>query len=87
VARESADDKARRYIAEGRLEVVRLDPDRGLIHARCRGTDELYDLGFDPGDMVWRCTCEASVKFHRRCSHLRALQLVTTRPRPIRSAE
>lgn len=38
----------------------------------------VYDLGYDPGPAEWRCTCPAFKTFNRRCSHVVALQLVTT---------
>lgn len=84
MARETADDKARRLLQERRLEVIRVDPEKRIVHARVRGDEGLYDLGYDPHDDQWRCTCEASVKFRRRCSHLRALQLIVPKPPPRR---
>lgn len=72
---ENVAQKARRLLAEGRLEVVRADKG-GIVVARCRGDSaEVYDLGFDPGPGEWRCTCPARSK----CSHIAALQLVTVR--------
>jgi len=76
----TAEQKAHRLLTEGRLTVERVDE---VIVASCRGfsTGEVYRLGFDPRDGgQWRCTCEANSKFHRRCSHLMALQLVVVRP-------
>ncbi len=72
--RENAETKGRRYLAEGRLHVQRVD-ERGIV-ARCRGAGEIYRLGFDPPSGTWRCSCAAL----GRCSHLVALQLVTRRP-------
>lgn len=77
----SAEEKAHRLLTEGRLSVERIE--RGVVIASCRGFSdgEVYRLGFDPrGQGEWRCTCDASRKFHRRCSHLIALQLVVVRP-------
>lgn len=57
-------------------------PPNGKIVATCRGltSGETHSLGFDPrGVGMWRCTCQASRDFGRRCSHLIALQLVTSR--------
>lgn len=79
----NAEEKAHRLLAEGRLTIERVDG--GVIVASCRGYSggEIYRLGFDPRDGgEWRCTCEASSKFRRRCSHLIALQLVVVRPSP-----
>lgn len=74
---ESADAKARRLLTEGRLVVeVAGDPGRpGLIVAKCRGdSGAVYALGYDPHANEWRCACP---EFRGRCSHLKALQLVT----------
>lgn len=75
-------DKAVAIVTEKRLtlEVVG-DPQRpGLILASCRGSDAVYQLGYDPKRSRWGCTCEASAKFGRTCSHLLALQMVTVKP-------
>lgn len=74
--RESAAEKGLRYLLQGRLQVVKVDPDSGLIIARCKGDTEgrVYWLGHEPeGDPPWRCTCPA----HGPCSHLYALWRVT----------
>jgi uncharacterized Zn finger protein len=74
-ARESAANKGRRYLVEGRLHVEHVH--EGLIVASCRGdSGATYALGYDPERREWRCTCPA----RQRCSHLVALQLVTERP-------
>lgn len=78
---ETIEQKAHRALTEGRLVIERIHA--GVIVASCRGFSdgEVYRLGYDPrGKGQWRCTCDASAKFHRRCSHLIALQLVTTKP-------
>jgi len=72
VPRESAETKARRYLAEGRLTVLRVGE---IIGAECRGSGVVYRLGFDGRD--WFCECPA---LSRRCSHLLALQSVTVLP-------
>lgn len=82
---ENATEKAARYLVEGRLNVERVSVIAGLdwIIATCRGSDQVYRLGWDPRPGAahgWRCSCEANTKFNRLCSHLRALQLVTTKP-------
>jgi uncharacterized Zn finger protein len=76
----TAEQKAHKILAEGRLTVERVDAT--TVVARCRGFSdgEVYALGFDPRANEWRCTCPASRDFHRRCSHLLALQLVVLRP-------
>jgi uncharacterized Zn finger protein len=83
--RESAADKGRRLLAEGRLTVTLVDssePDPlevpAPIIATCRGdSGEVYNLGYDARKKQWRCTC---VEMKGKCSHLVALQLVTIRP-------
>ena len=84
--RESADDKARRLLTEGRITIMAVDPDaRASVVAEAKGdSGAVYALGFDRSTNGWRCTCEAASKFGRRCSHLRALQLVTVRPTTVR---
>jgi hypothetical protein len=81
MARENAHDKARRYLTEGRLRVLRVDPGpqmrRDAIFAQCRGdSGEYFRLGYDAALGEWRCSCSA----RSECSHLKALKLVTTEP-------
>lgn len=71
MARESVEEKGRRYVAEGRLVVLAVDA--RIVRASCRGGGAVYDVGFD-GE-AWSCSCPAL----RRCSHLVATQLVTVR--------
>lgn len=76
VGRESAATKARRLLPEGRLMVRRVDPEKGLglVWAQCRGdSGEVYDLGHDPNNGEWRCTC---AELKGDCSHILALKLV-----------
>ena len=83
--RESAQDKGRRLLTEGRLTVTTVDssePDPlevpAPIIATCRGdSGEVYHLGYDARRRQWRCTC---VEMKGKCSHLVALQLVTVKP-------
>jgi hypothetical protein len=75
MTREALEEKALRYIREGRLRVVLVEGRR--IEARVRGTRAAYVVGYEPGG--WHCSCEAH-RFGRRCAHLAALQLVTVRP-------
>jgi hypothetical protein len=77
----TAEEKAHRLLVEGRLTVQRVGG--GLVIASARGFSdgEVYQLGYDPKAGEWRCTCEASRTFRRRCSHLIALQLVTVKPK------
>ncbi len=67
---ESIEAKARRYLADGRLHIVRVDG--ATVRAICAGSAQ-YPLGRDPGRGSW-CRCPA----RGMCAHLRALQLVTS---------
>lgn len=70
MTRENAAEKARRYLAEGRLVVTAVDGDH--LTATCRGGGAVYELDHRPG-RGWSCTCPARTD---RCAHLHALQLV-----------
>lgn len=73
--RESAEQKGRRYLTEGRLVVLAVD--RRKVEAACRGEGDDYRVRFDPDRQAWRCSCPA----RGRCAHLVALRLVTRKPR------
>lgn len=74
---ETIDQKAKRLLAEGRLTVLVVNPD--AVVARCKGDSGAeYMLGWDKAHMNWVCSCPARAK----CSHLRALWLVTVKPTP-----
>lgn len=66
--RENAENKARRYLAEGRLIVHHVD--QHAAHATCRGDGTTYRLAYSRGR--WQCDCPART----RCAHLYALGLV-----------
>ncbi|MDQ7910780.1 hypothetical protein RB614_40445 [Phytohabitans sp. ZYX-F-186] len=68
MSRESAASKAARYLAEGRLVVLRVVP--GEVDATCRGDGAVYQVTYRRG--LWHCTCDA----RGRCSHKLALGLV-----------
>lgn len=76
--KENAEQKARRYLVEGRLTIKRVDRETGWIIASARGETGSYDLGFDPSKQEWRCTCATPRK--TQCSHIRALRLVVDQP-------
>jgi hypothetical protein len=71
--RESANEKGRRYITEGRLRVVYVKPNDPRIRATARGDGQTYRLGYDPMP-GWFCDCPAKTT---DCSHLIGLRLVT----------
>lgn len=73
-SREGAESKGRRYLLEGRLRILSVH--HGRVIASCRGSDREYHCGWVKGR--WWCECEAK----GRCSHLVALQMVVTAPRP-----
>ena len=69
--RETVDEKARRYLAEGRITVVYLTGSRlrAEAHGSRRDTVERKGEGRSP----WVCSCRA----YKRCAHLAAVELVT----------
>ncbi len=69
VTRENAATKAHRYLVEGRVIVTRVS-DR-VVAARVRGDGAIWDAIYHAGR--WSCSCPAN----DRCSHLRAVRLVT----------
>jgi hypothetical protein len=69
-SRESAKEKGRRYLGEGRLLVQKVDEGAGVVAAECRGDGMTYGCGYAQG--AWYCTCPAK----GRCCHLIALGLV-----------
>jgi uncharacterized Zn finger protein len=72
VTRESAHDKGRRYLGEGRLTVRQVS--RAGVVALCRGDSGLrYRVEWSP-DLGWLCNCLARTD---QCAHLVALRLVT----------
>lgn len=72
MTRESAHDKGRRYLAEGRL-TVRHVSHSGAV-AFVRGDSALtYRAEWSP-DLGWLCNCPARTD---ACAHLVALRLVT----------
>jgi uncharacterized Zn finger protein len=73
VSRENVSAKGRRYLAEGRLVITRVEG--RSIRAGCRGDGAVYLLGH--GARGWFCDCPA----RGRCAHLVALGLVTALPR------
>ena len=65
--------KALRLLTSGRLRILRKDGE--LVVAKCKGDHGVeYDLGFDPRNRQWRCTCDAKTD----CSHLNALWAVVS---------
>lgn len=65
----AARDKARTYLADGRLVVTSVRPNH--VTATCRGDGAIYHLTYDG---AWSCTCPARTD---QCAHLVALRLIT----------
>ena len=73
MTRESAHDKGRRYLVEGRLTIRQFNRTSGVI-AMVRGDSGLmYRAEWQP-EMGWSCNCLARTD---QCAHLVALRLVT----------
>lgn len=73
MTRESAHDKGRRYLTEGRLTIRQYSRTSGVI-AMVRGDSGLmYRAEWSP-ELGWRCNCLARTD---QCAHLVALRLVT----------
>lgn len=68
--RESAQAKGERYLASGRVLILRAGP--GHVSALVRGDGAVYDCGYRNG--VWSCPCAARSD---QCSHLHAVRLCT----------
>lgn len=69
MARERARDKGSRYLIEGRLVLVSVDPDS--VSAICRGEGTNYQLGYAGGR--WWCSCPARSE---SCAHVFACKRV-----------
>jgi hypothetical protein len=72
VSRESAVEKAKRYLGEARLVVRDLDENAGVVLADCRGNGSIDSCGRD--ERGWFCDCPALTT---ACAHLLALKSVT----------
>jgi uncharacterized Zn finger protein len=73
--RENAAAKARRYLVEGRVMLLRVDVMGSFVVGSVRGDHGIvYRVAHEDGG--WRCTCPAIGP----CAHLLALQLVVVLP-------
>ncbi len=68
-SRENVQRKGRRYLLEGRLQLLHVSAQG--VHATCRGQGHLHRVSWLP-DSGWSCSCLA----RNLCSHLVAAQLV-----------
>ncbi len=69
--RESARDKATRYLAEGRVILVRVD--RRAVVGKVRGEGTIWTTRWEAG--AWSCDCPNQARSF--CSHVHALRRVT----------
>jgi hypothetical protein len=76
--RETIEQKAERLLAEGGLFVAHADG--RTVRASCHGDHGRYTVIFD--GRRWVCTCPA----RKTCSHVQALELITTPKRQHRTA-
>lgn len=67
--RELVADKAKRYLAEGRVTVLMVN-DRRVV-ASVKGDGAMWRVAWHFG--TWTCTCPNSTT----CCHLRAVRLIT----------
>lgn len=72
MSRENVEQKARRYLTEGRVVIEAVD--RKRIVATVRGSGAMHTVTYEPGG--WSCDCPAT----GRCSHLLAVGLVCVAP-------
>jgi uncharacterized Zn finger protein len=72
--RETVAAKARRYLAEGRVTILRVGD--AVVRAEVRGDGEIYETGYSPS-RGWICSCPVRGP---RCCHVLALRLVVVRP-------
>ena len=72
---ETPEERASRYLADGRVRVVRVDAQGA--EATCRGHRATYRVGYSPADGWW-CDCDTSWV----CPHMLALAMITGAPRP-----
>ncbi len=70
--REGAQQKARRYLLEGRVAIEHVGPDG--VRARVRGQGHVYTVTYRRG-MGWACDCLARMP---HCCHVVAGQLVVS---------
>lgn len=77
MSRENVDDRARRYLTEGRVVITAAGP--GHVDARVRGDGAIWTVAYRRGG--WSCDCPS----RGRCAHLIAVGCVTA-PTSIRYA-
>jgi hypothetical protein len=79
MSRETFQEKARRYLVEGRVRVIACDEENGIARAEVRGNGAVYIV--DHNEAGWRCDCPARTE----CAHIAALKRVMVlKPRELR---
>jgi len=76
--RETIDDKALRLLGAGKVVILHSGCDR--VVARVEGDHAVYAV-IGGGALPLRCECKAA-EHHMRCSHLIAVERVTSIPVP-----
>ena len=77
--RENARLKSARYLAEGRVRILRCDEDQVTLSAEVRGNGCVYVVACEGG--LWACSCPA---FSKNCAHVLACKSVTVfQPRAV----
>ena len=70
---ESTDQKAGRYLAEGRVAALHVDREDGRGAYRVKGSDDdPYAVHYSQGD--WTCNCQARVL---ECAHILACKKIS----------
>lgn len=72
--RETAQVKAARLLAEGRVDIVLRD--RQKVDAIVRGDSAVQYRVRHSANVGWQCSCE-SAQYRPSCSHIKAVSLVT----------
>ena len=73
--KETAETKARRLLAEGRVRVL-WSTDLAVT-AHVRGDSGVYDVAWTRLPGRWSCTCAC---YGQSCSHVAAVKAITVRP-------
>lgn len=77
VPRETMNEKAIRYLAEGRVRLLRVEAD--ALDATVEGARPRPYVVTHRAGPGWRCTC---IAVSVRCSHMVAVSMVTLAPEP-----
>jgi hypothetical protein len=79
MSRETFQEKARRYLVEGRVRILACDEEDGTAQGEVRGHGAIYTVSHD--ETGWECDCLARTE----CAHIAAIKCVTVlKPRELR---